>query len=531
MYRIMLADDEGIVIDSLKYIIEKNFGDNCSIKSAKTGRAVIELAEEFRPDIAIMDIQMPGINGIEAIKEIQKISPSTIFIIMSAYDKFTYAKEAINLGVLEYLTKPANQGKIVSTLEKAMKIIDHDREKRSNDLLIKEKLETVVPIIESGFIYTILLQDNYEKETKSFKELLVIEEDQGFIMVIQYGELGEKGDLLNPVGVSVKAQTFYVELREIVKEFFKGIVGSVMVNQVVVFIPWKKRDMEYNERIEIIEKARNLVRKLIRRIDLNFKAGIGSVKPLSELMVSYKEAVSAIRQNKGKVVHINDIKSVSEYEKDYVGQMETVLFQLVKAGDIANARGEADTYFDWIVENGEKYEIDIKTKLFELILRIETEIFSCGVTAYHSRFNHKSFKMITDCKNDEEFKKWFVDKITEMCTNVIVYREKQSDGVISRAKNYILEHYMKEISLDDVSREVDISPYYFSKLFKEETGENFIEYLSSIRIEKSKRLLINRKLSIKEICMEVGYGDPNYFSRIFKKHTGKTPSEYREGQI
>lgn len=92
----MLADDEGIVIDSLRFIIEKEFGDQCEIRYAKTGRSVIELAESFRPDIAIMDIQMPGINGIEAMREIREQNSNVIFIVMSAYDKFDYAKEAID---------------------------------------------------------------------------------------------------------------------------------------------------------------------------------------------------------------------------------------------------------------------------------------------------------------------------------------------------------------------------------------------------------------------------------------------------
>ena len=94
------------MIDSLKFIIEKEFGDQCAIEFAKTGRSVIELAENFRPDIAIMDIQMPGINGIEAMREIRETNTNVVFIVMSAYDKFDYAKEAIKLGVLEYITKP-----------------------------------------------------------------------------------------------------------------------------------------------------------------------------------------------------------------------------------------------------------------------------------------------------------------------------------------------------------------------------------------------------------------------------------------
>ena len=119
-YKIMLADDEGIVIDSLKFIIEKEFGELCSIEFAKTGRSVIELAENFRPDIAIMDIQMPGINGIEAMREIRETNRNVIFIVMSAYDKFDYAKEAIKLGVLEYITKPMEKTRIIAALGKAM---------------------------------------------------------------------------------------------------------------------------------------------------------------------------------------------------------------------------------------------------------------------------------------------------------------------------------------------------------------------------------------------------------------------------
>ena len=137
MYKIMLADDEGIVIDSLKFIIEKEYGDSCIVEYGKTGRSVIELAEQFRPDIAIMDIQMPGINGIEAMKEIREANKNVIFIVMSAYDKFDSATEAITLGVVEYITKPMDRKKIVDVLNKTMAIIDGEREKRSNDLLIK----------------------------------------------------------------------------------------------------------------------------------------------------------------------------------------------------------------------------------------------------------------------------------------------------------------------------------------------------------------------------------------------------------
>ena len=98
-YKILIADDEGIVTESLSLIISKEFNDKCTVRVAASGRQVIEIEEGFGPDIILMDIQMPGINGIEAIEEIKKTNKSAVFIVISAYDKFTYAKEALKLGL------------------------------------------------------------------------------------------------------------------------------------------------------------------------------------------------------------------------------------------------------------------------------------------------------------------------------------------------------------------------------------------------------------------------------------------------
>lgn len=98
MYRILIADDEGLMLEAFKGVILAEFGDKCSVETAKTGRAVIEKAETFHPDIVFMDIHMPGINGIQAMREIRKFNNSALFYVVSAYDKFDYVKEAINLG-------------------------------------------------------------------------------------------------------------------------------------------------------------------------------------------------------------------------------------------------------------------------------------------------------------------------------------------------------------------------------------------------------------------------------------------------
>ena len=145
---------------------------------------------------------------------------------------------------------------------------------------------------------------------------------------------------------------------------------------------------------------------------------------------------------------------------------------------------------------------------------------------FESRDNYLT--QVLAIEDYEHLRVWFFEKMNAACSAIRDRREKQSETAVTKAKNYIQEHYGFDISLDDVSREVNISPYYFSKLFKEESGENFIEYLTRTRIEKAKELLREGNLSIKEISSLVGYADPNYFSRLFKKQTEMTPREYRE---
>ncbi len=531
MYKIMLADDEGIVIDSLKFIIEKNFGDKCSIEYAHTGRSVIELAEKFKPDIAIMDIHMPGINGIEAMKEIRKTNKSVIFIIMTAYDKFNYAKEAINLGVLEYLTKPVNQSVITGVLQKAMDMIEAERKKRSNDLMIREKLEIVIPIIESDFIYSALSGSDFERVKDDFCNLLGIKEEYGMILIMELGDSIIEGHLTNPVGISVKAQSFYHVIRENLKEEFNCIVGPLMVNKIIAFIPSDKLQLEYDDRIKLIEKARNLVRELTKQIDIQIKIGIGSVTPINRLEDSYKEALSALRNSKGRVAHVKDLPIGCEYEEDYPVHIESALFEKIEKGDIEGSQAEANSFFDWMVSNYPEHMMDIKLKVLEFVLFAEQKAFLSGGMTYYFLYRKDYLPTLIQIENFEQLRKWFIDKVTQACRNIVTKRQEQTRGLICKAKAYIEENYNKDISLDEVSRKVDISPYYFSKLFKEETGVNFIDYLTNIRIEKAKKLLLYSDMNIKNICLDIGYSDPNYFSRIFKKQVGLTPTEFREMNI
>ncbi len=529
MYRVMLADDEGIVIDSMKFIIEKEFGNSCVVEYAKTGRKVIELAESFRPDIAVIDIHMPGINGIDAIKEMKRFCTSTVFIVMSAYDKFDYAKEAIKLGVLEYITKPMDKMKVISVLKKAMEQIDNEREKRSNELLIKEKLETVEPIIENGLIYDILLQEHFEEDIDSYKTILGIKENYGCMLAIVCGDSQEGNHMTNAIGSSVKISGKYQEIRESVRNFFDCKIGNVMANKIAALVPLEKSTLEYNERTELIDKAREMARFLKKKTDISFRVGIGGVKPLRQLSDSYKEALNALIATTGTVAHVDDLTISCGYEEDYPKELEKPMFDAISKGDLNATVVYGEKYADWMCKRAVDGDLmSMRLKVLEFSLYAEHLAYQNGGQTYHYSGRNNYLPEIMGLETTDEIRQWFIDKISKACQNVISKREERSGNILKTAMNYINDNFQKDISLDDVSRVVNISPYYFSKIFKEENGLNFIEYLTNVRIDKAKKLLEDSNLSIKEICLSCGYTDPNYFSRSFKKNVGVTPTEYKE---
>ncbi len=522
----MLADDEGIVIDSLKFIIEKEFGSKCDIRTAKTGRQVIELAEEFQPDIAFMDIQMPGINGIEAMREIRRTNKHVVFIVMTAYDKFDYAKEAICLGVMDYLNKPVSREQIINILSKAMNEIDGERTKRSNDLLVKEKLETVVPIIENGLIQDLLFKEYFKEDIDNYKTLLGIESEYGYMACMVFGRELVGNYMTSAVAVSIQAQKVYREIHTITDDYIKGIMGAVMSNKIPILIPTESNTLSYNERNEIVESARALCRKLSDRFDMDFRVGFGSVKPLDRMAESYEEANSVLISTTNHVAHVDDMPVACQYEENYPMEMEKRLFDEITLGNTIDAVNVAHNFFDWMENTYSTEEESIRLKALEFVLWAEHLAYEKSGRKYEFKSRSNYLSQLMNYQNLNEVRGWFIEKIKAAAFSVSNKHEEQSMSVVNKAKQYIDENYMKELTLDDVSRVVNISSYYFSKVFKEETGENFIDYLTRLRIEAAKSLLKTTDKSMKEISAEVGYSDPNYFSRNFKKYTGKTPTDY-----
>jgi two-component system response regulator YesN len=527
MYKIMLADDGRMETESLAASIGNEFGEACVVQCACSGRGVIELAEKFQPDIAVISVQLPGINGMEAMKEIRKINEKIHFIVVSAYESYDHAVEAIKLGALEYITKPFVRENMMNALRKCMCRIDREREKRSQELEVKEKLETVVPVIENGFIYNLLFYKQFHEDIDNYLMMLDLDISYGYMMAIVCGEEQQGSYMTNAVESSLWLHRHYKELRECVREYCGGIVGNVMSNKIAVLVACEESTIDHNRRIELINRMRELVRRLRQQTGIAFRIGIGGAGTVERMAESFNEAVSALAMTTGTVAHVDDLPIGCRYEKDYPIQLERSLFEYVEQGEIEHALSAAGAFFEWLENKSAGDLEEIRVKVLEFVLRAERIAYDHGGMTYqfHSRKGYLS--ELTGTDDVEKLKQWFLGKILESCQNVLGKREEKSNHIIVKAQIYIRENYRRDISLDDVSRNVNVSPYYFSKIFKEETGEGFVKYLTAIRIEKAKELLSSTEYSMREIGSMCGFSDPNYFSRSFKKNAGVTPSDYK----
>ena len=474
-----------------------------------------------------MDIRMPGINGIQAIREIRTFSSGALVYILSAYDEFDYAKEAISLGVEKYLMKPISRQTIIDTVKEAIAKMDQIRMKRSDQLKIQEKLQTVLPVVESGFISEMIMSDHVP-DNSSYLQLLDITERYAYACVIRFGQSDEHGHLVTTVRSGVQAQDSYTVMRDTIKSYKRCIVGPVMSSRILVVVPTNEERINYDRRIQIIEETRTILTKLEEKTGLKFRAGIGKVNRFQDIKISYQEAEAALEGSKARVTHIEDAVTSGVYEDDYPIEEERDMFGRLESGDVEGMRARAEVFFNWIIQHAPNDLNSMRLKALELVMRAEFDAFNAGSINYSYNNRKDYLSQINALRTPEDVKSWFFLHMTQIASGIRNRAEDQSEGIVQRAQKYIQENYMKDISLDEVSKEVNVSPYYFSKLFKEEVGENFIEYLTKLRIRKAQDMLAYGHDSVKEIGVLSGYADPNYFSRIFKKHTGMTPSEYRE---
>lgn len=534
--KVFLVEDEMVIRRGIKNSIDWEKEGYIFCGEASDGELAYPMIIKEKPDILITDIRMPFMDGLELCKLVKKELPNIKILILSGYDEFDYAKEAIRLGVTEYLLKPISSGKLLEALNGVSESIR--REKEDKDLVRKYMEE---------------MRENTEHEKQKFFEQMIagnlsmadaLETGKKYEMNLSAGmynlllfrfTLGEEnrksGELLGEAEYAIEKLT---ERLEYVFEFQRGVEGWA-------FLLMADNEEQMSERVKELSKDLEEIMKNYSTIA--YFGGIGQpVARLRELEESFREAERALAarftMELNRIISVEDIRmaqnvdTLDDIEITSFGEIEktrTMLEKFLNNG----AEDEIDEFVDVYIN--ELPEENLKSVLMRQYIIMDAYIVMMsfcekiegieGEMQAQSEELKNSMKAIQTLEEIKNYIRMLLKKIIGVRDTI---SGRRYSDIIEIAKDQIRKTYMSdEISLNTIAAEVGMSPSYFSSIFSKEMGKTFVEYLTEIRMDRAKELLMCSSMKTSEIGYEVGYKDPHYFSYIFKKTQNCTPKEFR----
>ncbi|MFG6495740.1 response regulator [Fictibacillus sp. UD] len=502
MLKLLIVDDEQIEREGLQVILQKAFPD-IEIHQAKNGKIAVQAAAELNPDLVMMDIQMPGMNGLEAIQQITSTNPFIKFVMITAFDMFDYARQAIKLGVKDYLLKPSRVSEIEETVGKVLKEITEERRSL-------EVLERTLPLVETDVVTQLLFDHVHEVHLDMLVDMLDISStDEPFVMSILLPKDGEN---------------LYSLVKEKVRKSASGWVGALYGRQLPIIV-FRKPGSSF--RSQAISLAKDILSLKKASSGDGWFIGIGNVShSLNQVRQSYQESLIATMDTslplKYRFYHDVPVLESTE-DKHRSKQREKQFFDEIRLGKWDEVHKNVMDLIQRCSNEGADL-LQTQQRVLELFWVAARVMSEMGVETETPLFSYQS-QDYRQLRSESEH------LLKQMRTSYEEHYEQLEADTIHQIKQYIVKHSHEDISLEALGRKVGLSPIYISKMFKEKLGINYIDFLTECRIEKAKKLMADPEKSLKEITFEVGYHEPNYFSKVFKKMVALSPTEYRRAVL
>ncbi|EKQ51030.1 response regulator [Clostridium sp. Maddingley MBC34-26] len=535
LYRIMIVDDEEEIRLGIIKKIDWEANGFIVVGDAENGQDALEKAEKLQPDVIMTDIKMPFMDGLELGKKLVELMPSTKIIVFSGCDDFEYAHKAIKINVVEYVLKPINSIELTEVLVRLKEQLDREyNEKRNFENLYKYYVNSL-PVIREQFLVGVIEGKVTEAQWNEQAENLGIDFQYEYLAV---GLIHADGVLnleegTSNLGIQQDSSLIPVSIKKIVDEsmekFCKNI--SFFYSDMVVVIG----NFEKKEDILLFIKGINEVCKIYKRImNLTISAGIGYVyNSVPEMRFSYRSAQSALDYRfilgTGKAIYIDDVEPDSSIQLQLEEQEERTMLNSIKISseeEIAMIISNLFKKVEDLLLPFNKYRIyfmEIITSILKLVQAYNLDIEEI----FGKNFDCYSFLEAFNSIN--EVKEWLIQKAVKISVYIKKERINSSMLLIEKAKQYIKDNYSDyDISVETLCSKLHVSPTYFSTIFKRETGMNFVNYLTTLRLEEAVKLLNTTDDKTYIIAEKVGYPEANYFSYVFKKKFGVSPSKYRK---
>jgi two-component system response regulator YesN len=531
MYKVLLVDDEALIREAISENIPWEELGFELIGSCENGREAMEQIPLNPPNLLLTDIYMPYVDGLELARYTHENYPDTKIVIISGYDEFEYAKQAVRYQVMEYILKPMTPAELTEVLVRVRESLDEDNARLKTLKKLRGAYAVHKPLLQARFLNSLLRGR---------------ERPEGLEDKMQELEISLPGSIFNTAIVEGDDLTPFLELypgmrdelvlfsicnisTEIIEQKELGVVFQDMEERTVIILCGNDRAEMEKRMEEALKEIQKTILDLLK-VETTICVGVEATD-ICHLYQSFEKA-RAVNEMKflfgGNQILRADLRG--EPKKNLaidVPHWAERVSMAVKAGD----SGEIEqSVRDFAQEIRNAYVNRNRT-----IMYVQNLLLTVVNTA---NLTEDKENQIMQEEKELLNRIYTYDHLTDMATDVIglcnhmaqllgEQRDSYGKKQAMLAKEYIDSHYMdSDMSLNTVCSYLAMSTSYFSTLFKTYTGETFIEALTRKRMEKAKELLENTSMKAYEIADEVGFSDPHYFSIAFKKATGKTPTEY-----
>lgn len=511
MSQILIAAD----IDMAKNIrdtIQGKYKNGWEFSFAETEEELLKKIEEQKPDILFLSLSVEEINGFACLQRIRQDNKKLHICICASFCSSDFISQVILCGVDAYLPEPIQKIPLLQAFEKMVEELEEEQVAWIARKGQENYLRQIRSVLECGFIYSVLFGVKNEKELSEYCDALGVVY-RGCILNVEVKHT-EKNMQEETVTEKIRER-----LRTIIMGYERCVVGPKIFNRIVVYMSWTKENMpDDQQKFYQGEICRKIKKDIRNSLGIETDIAIGGVYSIKDIYYSYQDALHTLCFNME-----NEVRKVDKNKK-YLGHREYVsmvnrLLDAVKFGS-----NDATQIFTEIMDNMQDLTYEAKVnKIFQLIIL-------CCHAAYLDEEYELQFlnctEFLKEMENVENIEIWAYRKFEYILNLICENHGRRTSGTVKNAIAYMELHYTSEICLEDVARYVGVSPQHFSKIFKTETGTNYVDWISELRIKQAKQYLDAGKHTIKEVCYLVGYKDPNYFSRIFKKLVGMSPSDY-----
>lgn len=534
MLKIFLVEDEFVVREGIKNNIDWNAHGYEFCGEASDGELAYPMIQKLKPDIVITDIKMPFMDGLTLSKLIKKEMPWIEIIILTGHQEFEYAKEGINIGVAQYLSKPISSEDLVREVNAlALKIDEKNKERQIRDMYMKEMEENFLKEKKELFQYIVEGQ-------KSVVELIEMADTLGIdLSAMWYNIVLIKAQFVNQASEEFSKKLLAIEtkLEEYADNKRVIIFDRNLEGKALLFKADTKAEL-----LEVQAEYLNYTEELMREFeDIRYFGGIGEpVNRLREIPLSFEQASHAFAHRyltkESRIVNCDDIsQNVYQNPDDFdITNIDTKqidrakIREFLKTGQREEAVYFVEEFFRALGKNA------MRSTMFRQYIIMDA--YFCVVDFVEglqlSKEEIEPVDIMSATLQSEENAMAYMVKIIEKALELreSVASNRYGD-VVDAVIKYIDENYAdEELSLNLLASHVNFSPNHLSMVFSQQTGQTFIKYLTDYRMNKAKELLKCTGKRSSVIAMEVGYKDSHYFSYLFKKTQGMTPTQYRGGK-